>query len=352
MPAHMPVGPQYVMLLIPVNINGYISPVEAHKGSAQLSQEHDVEDYRCHLESDARHSQPNRQSSSTSQPASEKAPFGCGCGRCTYFSFFERGCPTPIPSASSFPYLDLNGLTSEEQQTLRGRLQYESEKIMRLFQELVSSTMQSIEKQQIPLSDLVSHIMTLGALGPVYKQQPQVPAFHHYLEELRNADTVSKVFFALADHLSFFNYHVIEHIITRLGTKEDKDNLKHYKDKFDQYARRRIFECMPQCGPASETKHADVFVKVDSQYENFTVNAVEKFRCQLSELLHVSPQGVLRLCHIEKGCFQLTFQMPLFVQQTVFPLSKEQERTLTTNGVIRLRCGKYEFQTEVGVMYM
>ena len=219
------------------------------------------------------------------------------------------------------------------------------------FQKLVSLTILSIKEQQIPLSDLKSHIMTLGAFDPVYKQ-PQMPAFHHCSEDLRTADTVSKVFLVLKDYFSFFNYRVIEHIITMLGTEHDKLNLKHYKDKFDQYARRRIFECMPQFGPVCETKHADVFVKVDSQYENFTVNAVEKFRCQLSELLHVSPQGVLRLCHIEKGCFQLTFQMPLFVQQTIFPLSKEQERTLTTKGVIRLRCGKYEFQTEVGVMYM
>ena len=193
--------------------------------------------------------------------------------------------------------------------------------------------------------------MTLRAFDLVYKQ-PQVPAFHHHFEELRTADRVSKVFLVLADHFSFFNYHVIEHIITMLGTDKDKDDLKQYKDKFDQYAKRRIFECMPEFGPASETKHADVFVKVDSQYENFTVNEVEKFRCQLSELLHVSPQGVLRLYRIEKGCFQLTFQMPSFVQQTIFPLSGEQESKLAEMGVIRLKCGKYEFQTEVGVMYM
>ena len=47
--------------------------------------------------------------------SSQKPPFWCGCGKCTFFSFIERGCPTPIPSASSFPYLDLSGLTLEMQ---------------------------------------------------------------------------------------------------------------------------------------------------------------------------------------------------------------------------------------------
>ena len=315
-----------------------------------------MEDSRYHLESDARHIQPNRQSSNTSQPAIKKAPFGCGCGNCTFFSFLERGCPTPIPTPSSFPYLDLSKLTHEQHQELSGRLCFESQKIMLLFQKLVSSTMQSIKEQKISVSDLVSHIMTLRAFDPVYEQQPQVPAFHHHFEELRTEDKVSKVFLVLADHFSFFNYHVIEHLITMLGTEKDKDDLKQYKDKFNQYAKRRIFECMPQCGPASETKHADVFVKMDKQYEKFTLIEVEKFRCELSDLLHVSPQGVLRLCRIEKGCFQLTFQIPLFVQQTIFPLSGEQERKLADPdaemGVIRLMCGKYEFQTEVGVIYM
>ena len=336
-------GAEYVKLLIPVMS---ISPAETHKRSTQLGQEGSVEESHYHLESDARHTQPKGQSSNTSQSASQKAPFGCGCGNCTFFSFIERGCPTPIPTISSFPYLDLSGLSDKQRQELSGKLCFESQKIMMLFQKLVSSTMLSIEERQIPLSDLVSHIMALRAFDLIYKQ---VPAFHHHIEDLRTADKVSKVFLVLANHFSFFNYHVIEHIIGMLGTEQDKCNLKNYKEKFDQYAKRRIYECMPEFGPASESKHVDIFVKTDSQYSSFTVNAVETFRCQLSKLLHVSPQGVLRLCRIEKGCFQLTFQIPLFVQQAIFPLSSEQEKELAGKGVIRLTCGKYEFQREVSI---
>ena len=78
----------------------------------------------------------------------EKPPFGCGCGKCTFFSFIERDCPTPIPSASSFPYLDLSGLTHEQQQELRGRLKFESQQIMMQFQDLVSATMNSLIRQK------------------------------------------------------------------------------------------------------------------------------------------------------------------------------------------------------------
>ena len=284
---------------------------------------------------------------STSPPPSErsvKSPFGCGCGKCTFFSFIERGCPTPIPSASSFPYLNLSGLTHEQQQELRGRLWSESEKIMIQFQKLVSATIKSLDERNISPDKLLCHVMTLGALKPVFgdRIEPQVPALHDCYKELKAAKTVYKSFLVLNDYFSFFNYHMIEHIIQELGTKEDKAGLQRYKNQFNQYAKRRVYESPPEFGPVSDADHADIFVKVDSQYENYTVAQLEGFRHKLSEILCISSQGILRLCRVEKGCFQLTFQVPSFVKQQIFPLSKEQEKTLEALGVIRLTCGEYQ----------
>ena len=281
----------------------------------------------------------------TSPPQSEKPPFGCGCGKCTFFSFIERGCPTPIPSASSFPYLNLSGLTHEQQQELRGRLQFESQQIMIRFQELVSAIMNSFIRQNISQAVLVSHVMTLGAFKPVFKE-PQMPLFQYCFQKLETADSIPKIFLILKDYFSFYNYHVIEHIIKELGTETNKAELQQYKEHFNQYAKRRIFECLPEFGPVSDADHADVFVKVDLQYENYTVAEIEIFRHKLSEILRVSSQGILRLCRVEKGCFQFTFQVPTFVQQEIFPLSREQENVLKAEGVMKLISGKYQFPGE------
>ena len=293
-----------------------------------------------------------RQSGNTAPPPSKEAqkqPFGCGCGKCTFFSFIEKGCPTPIASASSFPYLDLSGLTHEQQQELRGRLCSESQEIMMRFQKLVSTTIKSFQKQCVPLDDLVSHVMTLGAFDPVFKG-PQVPVFHLYFEELKTADTIPKVFMVLNDYFSFFNYHIIEHIIEVLGTEEDKTELQKYKEHFDQYAKRRIFECLPEFGPVSDANHADIFVKLDSHYDKHTVAQIEGFRHKLSDILHLSSHGILRLCRVDKGCFQLTFQVPAFVQHEILPLSIRQERALAALGVIKLTCGEYQCLVILSVM--
>ena len=117
---------------------------------------------------------------------SEKPPFGCGCGKCTFFSFIERGCPTPFSPANSFPYLNLSGLTHEQQEVLIGRLRFESEKMMMRFQELLSVTVKSLIRQSISHDELVVHVMALGAFKPVFKK-PQVPAFHHCFQGVVNS---------------------------------------------------------------------------------------------------------------------------------------------------------------------
>ena len=252
----------------------------------------------------------------------------------------------PIPSATSFPYLNLSGLTQWQQQELRGRLWSDSQEITIKFQKLVSATIKSFQERCAPLDNLVSHVMTLGAFDPVFKES-QVPVFHHRFEELKAADTIEKIFMVLNDYFSFFNYHILEHIIEELGTEEDKSRLKTYKEHFNKYAKRKIFECPSEFGPVRDAGYADIVVKLDVEHEKFTVAEIKLFGHKLSEIVHISSQGVLRLCRVEKGCIELIFQVPSFVQQKIFPLSREQEIALKEEGVIKLKCGKYHFLSKI-----
>ena len=286
-----------------------------------------------------------RHSSSTQSEGSQKPPFGCGCGKCTFFSFIERGCPNPIPSA--FPYLDLSGLTCEQKETLMSRLRFESKEIMFKFEHVKSVAMRSLMRRGVTVDELLSHLTILETFDPV-KKEPISPTCY---ADVMNAQTIPKVFIALSNYLSFFNYDILDQIITELGTEEDKRELQKYKDNFQMYAKRRIYECSPQFGPVSETDHADIFVKVDSHYESYTVVELQDFQNRLSALFRISSQGILRLCRVERGCFQLMFQVPSFVQQKIFPLSSEQERALVAERVIKLTCGNYKFVAKVCAMY-
>ena len=208
--------------------------------------------------------------------------------------------------------------------------------------------MKSLIRQNVSRDELLIHVMALGAFKPVFKE-PQIPAFHHCFKELKAADSILKVFLVLNDYFSFFNYHIIEHIIKSIGTEEDKARLQRYKEHFDQYTKRRIFKCIPEFGPISDTGHADIVVKLDSQYDDYTAAEVKGFCHKLCEILCVSSQGVLRLCRVDEGCIQLMFQVPSFVQQEIFPLGREQENALSATCVIRLRCGEYQFLVKLSI---
>ena len=285
-------------------------------------------------------------SSPSQRDICQKPSFGCGCGNCTFLSYIENGCPDPIPKSTSFPYLNVSGLTHEQQRKLRSRLRVESQEIMFKFQQLFSTVYKSLCEQEVTVNTLVTHLLSLGALDTLSKHS-QKPLLQTFFQELQNAGSIEDVLWVIKDYFSFFNYHVIEHIVYGLGTDQDRVELQNYKEHFHRYSKRRIFECPPAYGPMSSGDHADLVLKVDSAYEQFRVEELENFEYKLSRTLHVTPQSVLRLCKVEEGCLQLIFQVPSFVQQEIFPLSSEQERSLAAEGVIRLTCGDYQFAAKV-----
>ena len=258
----------------------------------------------------------------------------------------ETGSPSSTFTTSSFPCLNTSELTPEQQERLKIRLCVESDDIERKFWHLYSRVYESLRERNVPVDRLVTHLLSLRAFEPVSKDS-QKPLLQTFFQELRSARSIEEVLWVIKDYFSFFNYHVIEHIVVELGTDQDKVELQNYEKEFDQYSKCRIYECPPVYGSMSKDNHADLVLKVDSVYEDFTVKQLKKFQCRLSRILHISSQSGLRLCQVEEGCLQLIFQVPSFVQQEIFPLSIEQKRKLAAKGVMKLTCGGYQFTAKV-----
>ena len=159
-------------------------------------------------------------SSSSQKVECQRPSFGCGCRNCTFRSYMESGCPEPIPKTSSFPFLKVSGLTHEQQQELKSRLRVESQEIMFKFQQLFSRVYKSLCERKVTVDTLVTHLLLLGALDPVHKGS-QKPLLNTFSKELWNAGSIEKVLYIISDYFSFFNYHVIEHIVNELGTDQD-----------------------------------------------------------------------------------------------------------------------------------
>jgi hypothetical protein len=256
--------------------------------------------------------------------------------------------PKPKPKFT-FPCLDLKKLSKEEKEKLHQRLYAESMDITFKFQDLFSSTILSLKERNTSPQALYSHLVFFGSLKPTYND-PKQSVLRHYFPQLRTAERIEEAMGIIGDYCSFFNFRIIELIINKLGTTEDKANLTRYKKDFGDYARRHVYEYPSEFGTMTNG-NVELFMTLDETYDNYTGSSLQLFVRKLAEILKLSSDAALKLCRIEPGSLKLIFQIPIFVQEDIFPLSIDQKRALAGLGVVHLSCGDYHFTNEVATYF-
>ena len=217
------------------------------------------------------------------------------------------------------------------------------------FQDLFSATTESLKQQKISVEELLCHLVGLGPSPPAYRDL-NLPTFRRKLPELTKAKTIDAAMLVIGNYCSFFNYYMIEHIINKLGTLQDKKNLNKYKKEFSQYAGSRlVFECPSQVGTMSEgLAKMIVILQLDETYENYTLKYLELLVNNLRKVLNISSSAVFKLCQIDSGSLKLTFQLHHSMVEDIFPLTCEQEAELASLGVdsLSLHMIYYQFQRQ------
>ena len=192
------------------------------------------------------------------------------------------------------------------------------------------------------VKEILCNLVGLGPSPPAYKGL-DLPEFSRKLPELAKSNTIDEAMFVIGTYCSFFSFHMIEHIINKLGTRQDMKNLSKYRKEFDKYAERHVFECPAEVGTVSKGL-ANMFVTLDKSFDSCTVDVLELFVENLRKTLKISTGAVFKLCHIARGSVKLTFQLPYSLLQDIFPLSSEQEAALNEMGVTKL-CQIYQFNS-------
>ena len=256
----------------------------------------------------------------------------------------ENDIPSAIILKRTFPNLPLSGLSEPEMKTLERRLFLESSNLCCKFHMLCTDLFMSLTNRLIPKQTVVACLMGLDAFQPVFKSANQ-PLFGDQKVQLSRAKDLAEIWWIIGYYHSYFNYYLIEHITRVLGTIEDKKKMLAYKQVFAEYTERRVYECPAEFGPQNEAD-CHIIVKLDKGYDDCTLIQLDMFREKLCDILQLSHDGVLRLCKVERGCYELTFQAPSFVQTAVFPLSAHQEAALKALGVLWICCGECEYSPQ------
>ena len=252
---------------------------------------------------------------------------------------------SPAIENKFFPSLNHDGLSEEELKSRLRVLEKESNEMDFKFNALSSSICQSLKERNVLKDRLLTCLMGLKVMQPCFQGKKQ-RFFRKQRRKLEKCQTVDEVWWIISEYFSFFNYKLLKHIANSLGTKEDEEKVATYEQDIHTYAKRLLSECPSRFGSRVSEDSTDLIVKLDSSYDDCTLCYLEELETKLSDILQLE-HGVMRLCHVLPGCYELTFQVPSSVESDTFPLSPDQEAALKALGVIRLQCGDYTYPLEV-----
>ena len=190
--------------------------------------------------------------------------------------------------------------------------------------------------------------------------------------ELKRATHVSEIFGELISCglISFLQFSIVEHVVKKLcsQSKVIQDQLQQYKEHFSQYILNRVCEtCVFQEGrfevfTGSESKDedkvdllgseskdedkVDLLIITDDKWDRYSrlVNVLDLEEV-VAKCLKIKRFN-LQLKSIKPQCLRLCYAISIHVASSVFPLTVEEWKALTSLGIIEMQCQEYHYTLE------
>ena len=215
------------------------------------------------------------------------------------FSGAEGGTPDTTELGKA-PLSSSDYLSTTVKLKLYERVRPKSEEMMYKFQKLYKTTRISLRDRKVSAAELVHDLWCLGSIKPIYKDVGQSP-LRRQLPGLASAQQVDGVMSVVKDYCSFFNYHIVAHIIEEFGTPKDKENLAAYKADFEEYAQCCVIEGSMEVGKMSEERFSNPFVVLDDSFDNCHQSHLNAFLVELRKVLYISSGVDIKLCSVTEG---------------------------------------------------
>ena len=171
-------------------------------------------------------------------------------------------------------------------------------------------------------------------LGAYKSDNNQLPLLDEDQQKLQEAKSIDSAFIMLRQHMSFFNYEILSHIINHLGSKQDQENLAKYCSQFEVFCERKVFEVPPNVfdpnGCGQKRKDRKLFVVLGTEYLFQNLNNVKAAQRRIASLLGLRV-STLQLKRIDFGSIILVFSVPTSLED-LFPLDASTYETLKSIG--------------------
>ena len=270
----------------------------------------------------------------------------CGCGKCDFETIISNGCPKQ--RKKPFLQLDTSSLTEKEEGILLSQLKKDADAISDQWDTIVHQ-FNSWMDENISLKMYKEILLTVPGVTTAIKE---VPLLSDRKQEIVAAKDHLGCFAILSDYCSWFNYSILEAVVSRAKKRTQKDSskflssLRSYVDQLHIYCKRNIFECPKPSDTLSTKSSTFLVLKVnEDQFSDVNKVSAEKiklFKIELMKLFEIQDY-TLNLHTVDKGCVRLNHSIPLCIYNELFPLNEDQCRSLRMLGVIEVITMDYHY---------
>ena len=175
--------------------------------------------------------------------------------------------------------------------------------------------------------------------------------------ELKGAKNVTEIFGELISNglISFLQFSIVEHIAKELcsNSRAIQDQLQQYKEHFSQYIVSRVCdtsvfqEGLFKVFTGTESKHkVDLIIITDDKWDRYSrlvdVLDLEEVVAKRLKIKRFN----LQLKSIKPQCLRLCYAISIHVASSVFPLTVEEWKALTSLGIVEMQCQEYHYTLE------
>ena len=273
----------------------------------------------------------------------------CGCGECDFESLISKGCPTP--RQEPFMFLNTSSLTQKEKGILLSQLKQDADAIFKQWDIIVSQFSNWIETN-VSLEEYKKILITVPGFTSARKE---VPMLRDRKQDIMAAKSHLECFAILSDYFSWFNYSILETVIYKAKVFTQKDSseflfkVRIYGEELCKYCKRNIYECPAPSGMSSTKSSTFLVLKVTedqlSDVEMVSAERIELFKYELMKPFEIE-EYVLNLHTVGTGCVELVYSIPLCIYNELFPLNKDQCKSLRMLGVMEVITKDYHYKKD------
>ena len=255
---------------------------------------------------------------------------------------------SPQPSASSTLPLDLD---PDIRKDLVHQLKLNRDQIICRYANYVSCLCDCVKEKGVTVEHLRTYLLKLPAFTGCSDDKQENVLLSDVKNQLKDADTIHKIFDLIGEErTSFLNYDVFKFILEKYCSDVKHEDLKypeHLKAYVDQHSIKEFFEINPSLEKCTASCKKLQF-KLDIE-PTCKIAKIIDLESAIASILGLRPSA-LHLIGVAEGCVVVTFLIPAFVADVLFPADKkmtaEEARRFEALSVLWIRCGAY--REEIG----